>query len=79
MVAPVARPNRVDTELAGSPLAHVLGALPGARPGEGRYPATDTVAVHAGADGDVPNAVDYVGEEDAKTGMHALLKADLPL
>ncbi|HTQ89282.1 MAG TPA: phage tail sheath subtilisin-like domain-containing protein [Streptosporangiaceae bacterium] len=70
-------PNRVDTELAGSPLAHVLGTLPDARPQEGRYPATGTVAVHAGVDGDVPNAVDYVGEEDAKTGMHALLKADL--
>jgi phage tail sheath protein FI len=35
------------------------------------------VEVQAGADGDMPNAVDYVGEEDAKTGLHALLKADL--
>ena len=33
--------------------------------------------MHAGVDGDVPNAVDYVGEEDDKTGIHALLKADL--
>ena len=72
-------PNRVDTELAESPLAHVLGTLPGARPADSTYtvPATGPLAVHAGVDGDVPNAVDYVGEEDDKTGIHALLKADL--
>jgi phage tail sheath protein FI len=65
--------NMIDVALAGSALARASGPLPAARPAEGTY---DT-PTGGGVDGDAPGPTDYVGSEDGKTGIYALLKADL--
>lgn len=65
-------PRRVDVVLAASGLVEVDGDLPDDRPDEDIY----TVATE-GADGDAPGLADYSGDEDDKTGMFALLRADL--
>lgn len=67
-------PRRADVVLAASRLVDLDGALPADRPIEGTYTVTDS---GAGRDGAVPGADDYEGDEDAKTGLYALLKADL--
>lgn len=69
-------PNRVDAVLATSPLAHVVGTLPADRPAEADHIVLDA-AIVTGLDGTTPTATDYVGAEAAKTGMYALLRADL--
>jgi hypothetical protein len=77
-VTVVPGPRRVDAVLASSALAHVAQPLPTERPDAAAYPV-DAADVTAGVDGDPPTAADYVGEddEDGKTGMQALLTADL--
>jgi hypothetical protein len=65
-------PRRVDVVLAASLLVEVDGELPADRPGEDTY----TVGT-AGGDGDTPELADYRGDEDDKTGIFALLRADL--
>ena len=65
--------NRIDVAMEISALAHP-GPLPATRPAEGTY---DEAEPPIGVDGDVPTATDYLGSADLKTGMHALLKADL--
>ena len=75
-VTVVPGPRRIDAVLASSALAHATPPLPTARPAAAEYRVADT-DVTVGVDGDPPTATDYLGDEDAKTGMHALLKADL--
>ncbi len=68
-------PRRVDQVLAEeSALARVAGTLPADRPSEQAPAAAVPIA---GVDGDVPGATDFIGSAELKTGMHALLKADL--
>jgi phage tail sheath protein FI len=77
-------PRRLDRVLMASSLVRATGALPATRPGERRQevgvtPYTVALA-DAGDDGDVPDADSYTtaaGAEANKTGMYALLKADL--
>lgn len=72
-VAATAQARRVDRVLAaGSGLARVNGALPGARPAE----ETDAAAT-GGDDGQALDILTYQGDADAKTGLRALEKADL--
>ncbi|MBL8929940.1 MAG: phage tail sheath family protein [Kineosporiaceae bacterium] len=66
-------PRRIDAVLAASALARAA-ALPAARPEPDSYAAPD---VNAGLDGDAPTVADYLGSENDKTGMFALLQADL--
>ena len=67
--------RRVDDVLAAeSGLARVAGALPPDRPDV--QTVKSSVAV-PGVDGNVPGASDYLGSAEDKTGMQALLKADL--
>jgi phage tail sheath protein FI len=66
--------NRVDAALATSALAHAAEPLPADRPAAASYQAE---VPPIGVDGDVPTAADYLGSADAKTGLQALLKADL--
>jgi phage tail sheath protein FI len=67
-------PRQADVVLAGSRLVEPDGALPADRPIAGTYEVADD---DAGRDGAVPVAADYEGDENAKTGLYALLKADL--
>ncbi|HTF08849.1 MAG TPA: phage tail sheath subtilisin-like domain-containing protein, partial [Asanoa sp.] len=67
-------PRQADVVLAASQLVDLDGALPADRPVEGTYPVADA---DAGRDGAVPGLDDYQGDADAKTGLYALLKADL--
>jgi phage tail sheath protein FI len=67
-------PRRADVVLRASRLVSVTGALPDDRPAA----ETFTVATTAqGRDGVVPELTDYQGDAAAKTGLNALLKADL--
>lgn len=80
-VTTVDGPRQVDVVLGGSQLVRVIGALPATRPDPRPDPADPTPytvdADAQGADGAVANAADYEGSADEKTGIHALLKADL--
>jgi uncharacterized protein len=67
-------PRQVDVVLAASRLVAVTGALPGDRPGTGPYTVVSTAQ---GRDGAAPGETDIVGSADDKTGMNALVKADL--
>lgn len=67
-------PRRIDIVLAASRLVHVDGDLPADRPADETYAVASTAQ---GQDGDPPDADDYTGSEEDKTGIHALLKADL--
>lgn len=72
-VAAAGGARRIDRALAaGSNLARLSGALPGARPA-----AANGVAFTGGDDGLALDAATYRGDPAAKTGMHALEKADL--
>jgi len=66
-------PAQVTKALAASQLVQVTAAT--SRPAEGTY----DVSGHGteGRDGDPPDADDYTGDEAAKTGIYALLQADL--
>jgi len=65
-------PRRVDVVLRASRMIGVDADLPAARPAEDLY----TVSTD-GRDGDTPDSGDYGGDTDDKTGLFALLKADL--
>ncbi|MFJ8579383.1 phage tail sheath family protein [Micromonospora sp. NPDC093277] len=67
-------PRRADVVLAASQLVDPAGALPTDRPIVGTYTVGDS---GAGRDGAPPGAADYAGDESTKTGLYALLKADL--
>ncbi len=72
-VAETAGARRVDRRLAASSnLVRVEGALPGARPAE-----EANVEATGGDDGQTLDVLTYQGDEEAKTGMRALEKADL--
>jgi phage tail sheath protein FI/prolyl-tRNA editing enzyme YbaK/EbsC (Cys-tRNA(Pro) deacylase) len=70
----VAGPRRVDSALSTSALVRAALPLPNDRPA---LAARDVDTPATGVDGDAPTAPDYLGSEDAKTGIHALLRADL--
>jgi phage tail sheath protein FI len=69
-------PRRVDVVLAGSAVARVVGPLPAAPPKAGSYEILKDI-VTPGLEGDTPSGNDYIGNEDAQTGIQALRKADL--
>lgn len=73
-VTVVEGPRRVDVVLAASRLVTVDDDLPDDRPDEDSYTVATTTQ---GSDGDAPGLTDYSGDESAKTGLYALLKADL--
>lgn len=82
-VTTVEGPRRISHVLLASSLVRVQGALPTTRPGERRQeegvtPYTVDLA-DQGSDGGPPDAGSYTpaAGEDAKTGVYALLKADL--
>src|SRR5204862_237186 len=66
-------PAQVTKALAASQLVQVTAAT--SRPAEGTYDVSGNGT--EGRDGDPPNADDYTGDEAAKTGIYALLQADL--
>ena len=75
LVTTVAGPKRIDDMLLKSALVRATGDFPIAE-----RPAQETQKVdapHTGIDGDAPVAADYIGSVDGKTGIRALLKADL--
>ena len=75
---PAGASNRIDRAMAGSLLARVdTDSLPTARPGEGTSEPSYKPNGVFGVDGSAPDATDYLGSANGKTGMHALLKADL--
>ena len=76
LVTVVDGPRRVDVVLAGSAVARVVGPLPTAAPKDGTYEIAKD-KIFPGLDGDPPGAADYIGDEDGRTGMQALRKADL--
>jgi phage tail sheath protein FI len=67
-------PRQADVVLAASRLVDLDGTPPADRPLEGTYTVADA---NAGRDGAIPNLADYAGDAAAKTGINALLKADL--
>lgn len=77
-VTVVEGPRRVDVVLAASQLVRTVGDLPDARPGESAEDTPYTVAdADEGRDGALLESADYEGSADGKTGIHALLEADL--
>ncbi len=75
-VTAVDGPRRVDVVLAASALARVVGPLPDTPPAKGTYEIVKDKVV-PGIDGDAPGGNDYIGNEDDRTGIQALRKADL--
>ncbi len=72
-------PRRVDVVLGASQLVRVSGIPPIVAPAQ-KDPVDTPYTVLAGdegQDGDAPVLADYQGSVDAKTGLYALLKADL--
>ncbi len=72
-VTAVDGPRRVDFVLNASRLVRPSGDLPTVRPAEGTY---TVAAVAEGRDGAPPSLEDYQGDDQAGTGIHALLGAD---
>ncbi len=74
LVTVVDGPRRIDSLLSTSDLVRPSGDLPPSRPA----PADVTAqAPRTGVEGPVPVESDYVGSVNEKTGIHALLQADL--
>lgn len=67
-------PRQVDVVLGASRLVSVTGDMPSDRPAAGSYTVANTAR---GVDGAPPVLTDYQGDAAAKTGLHALRKADL--